>query len=201
MNLPCPHCGADVKPSDLYCPNCTKSLRLNRQEVLVPSHPSPARPILWVVLIGLLGFAALVAFPFLVAPQVMRNATSPPAPLPGPTCMSKIKQLSLCATLYMADHDDRMFPVITFSPLLMPYVKDASVMACPETNVAYAVNSNLLQLKAKQVADPARTVFFYEGSGQSLSTQHDGGSNVAFFDNSARFVAPTAATSLKWKAK
>lgn len=199
--MTCPHCGSSVRAEDVYCPNCTRALRLAAPES--PYHPAKAnsaRTVGWIVALGLFGLCALAAFPLVIVPAARKNmfGMSTPASAAAKTaCLTNIKQLAVGAAIYQSDYDDRMFPSRTFMPVLMPYIKNTSVFYCPVTRQPYAVNKELLKFEMTKVKDPALTLMFYEGANQKLAFPHGSAGNVAFADTHAKVVGPTYVP--KWK--
>lgn len=192
--LTCPHCGAPVSADDVYCPNCTRALRLAAPEAPYEGpKPRPVRTVSWIVGLGLLGLCALAAFPLLVIPRARNVAggfgSSPPAVRTA--CIANLKQLAVAGLIYQADYDDRNFPKLTFSAELAPYVKSPPVFNCPQTGRPYATNKEYLGVEAKKVKDPVTLIYFYEGAAQKLAFPHGGVGNVAYADGHAKGVPKT----------
>lgn len=200
--LTCPHCGAPVAASDVYCPNCTRSLRLAAPAPSEVSHGTPGRSLTLVVTLGIFAVCALALVPLVFVPAMRLKGQNTAGPFPPPPasstpCMSNIKQLSVAALIYQADYDDRMFPRKVFEPELMPYVKNPPTFYCPDTGKPYTVNDHLLGLEMGRVADLAKTPMFYEGASFKLSGDHGGSSHVAYGDSHVKRVSSTA--TLAWK--
>lgn len=201
--LTCPHCGATVDTVDVYCPNCTRSLRLSAPETAgEPPHVHPTRTVGWIVGLGVVGLCALAVFPLLIVPAMRVRSTgfapmgSPP-PGTAPGCMANLKQLAVASMIYASDYDDTLFHAAKFDAALMPYTKNVGVFSCPDTGRPYAANKELLGKKLAKVGNPAAVPMLYEGSGQKLSSAHSGGSHVAFADSHVKRVSAT--TKLNWK--
>ncbi len=200
--LTCPHCGASVRAEDVYCPNCTRALRLAAPEApYQPAKANSARTVGWIVALGLFGLCALAAFPLVIVPAARKNmfggVSTPGSAAAKTACLSNIKQLAVGAAIYQADYDDRIFPNRNFSPVLMPYIKNTSIFYCPVTRQPYAVNKELLKVEATKIKDPAATVLFYEGANQKLAFPHNSMGNVAFADTHAKAVGSSFVP--KWK--
>lgn len=209
--MTCPHCGAYVQATDVYCPNCTRSLRLTAHDAVIEApRAQPAKTVGWIVALGLLGLCALAAFPILVVPIIKRsNPLEPPTPAfgmpPSPAaasvstaCMSNMKQVATAGLMYQGDYDDHNFLSASYQTALNPYTKNPGVYYCPQTGSAFATNGDILKLDiTKKVKDPAATVYFYEGSKKTLSGPHSGMSNVAFADGHVKKYGAKA--PLKWK--
>lgn len=189
--FPCPHCGKPVEPSHLYCPYCTRSLRLNVEAppAVESVRRPPTKAITWVVAIGVIAVAAMFVLPMILLPSVVK--TSHGAAL-NTACISNMKQLAVGHLIYMSDYDDHMVPDANFKPAVMPYIKNLEIFACPQTKIEFAVNEDLLGKEVNLLLDPAATVMLYEGYQKVLSGPHGGKSSVAYADSHARQIMKTA---------
>lgn len=192
--FPCPHCGQPVEAEQLYCPHCSRSLRLNIEpppEVQSVRQPSP-KGLLWVIGIGVLAVLAMFVLPMILLPSVVK--TTPGASGgPKPTnCLSNIKQLAVGHLIYATDYDDHIVADTNFKPAIMPYIKNNDMFACPDTRIEYAANDDLLGKDTTLLLDPAGTVMLYEGYQKQLSGPHGGRSSVAYADGHALMIDASA---------
>lgn len=194
--FPCPHCGNPVEPSHLYCPHCSRSLRLNVEAppvVETARGGSPSRTITWVVVIGVISIVAMFVLPAILLPGIVRKGTLGARGAAGATaCLSNIKQLAVGNLIYMSDYDDHFAPDANIKTAIMPYVKNTAIFACAETKIEFAVNDGVIGVEAPLITDPAATVMLYEGYNKVLSGPHGGSSNVAYMDSHAKRIAQTA---------
>ena len=119
-------------------------------------------------------------------------------------CLANLKNLSLAAQMFLADHGDRFPRCETWVGELKPYVRSDDVFRCPGDDVvgmgcSYAMNVELSRKHISEVDDPTDTVVFFEtktpglnpvgGPGDVVSPlRHPDGTNYAFADGSARSV-------------
>lgn len=181
--FPCPHCGQPVEAEHIYCPHCTRSLRLNAQEPAIVAdlhRTSSTRVLGWAVGFILFGVAFVFALPLLLTP-----------PGPKTRCLSNIKQLATGTLMYAADNDERLMLGPDVRVPLMPYLKDLSVFECADTHMPFSVNDKVLGVETVAVTDPNKTVVFYEGMLERLEYRHQGAANVAYLDGHARGVKPS----------
>ncbi len=193
-NFPCPHCGQPVEAEHLYCPHCTRSLRLSPEEPSVVSQirqPNTARIVGWAVGFLIIGIAFVLALPLVLVPKMNSGSRT--------HCLSNIKQLMTATLIYSSDYDDRMIAGPDVSVALMPYIKNADVFRCANTGMPFALNSKVLGVEIGLVVDPAKTVVFYEGVNEVLEFRHGGAANVAFLDGHARGVKPSDSISFEVK--
>ncbi len=202
-SLTCPHCGVAVEANNIYCPNCTRSLRLTPSESASEViQPKRARTVGWIVGLGVAAVCALAAIPLLVVPAArVRGTSGTISGTPGQqsVCLSNMKLLALGALLYQADWDDRNLSTVAYQPLLMPYIKNTSVFYCPLSRAPYAPNPDILKYEMKKLKDPSLTILFYEGSGKKLTTPHSGMGIISFADGHVKAYAPSGISKLKWK--
>jgi prepilin-type processing-associated H-X9-DG protein len=79
--------------------------------------------------------------------------------------------------------------------------KMADDLGVPRSGEPYALNTHLDGLNLADLAEPARTVLFYEGKDEKLDFRHDGKSNVAFTDGHVKAIGPDEAEKLIWNPK
>jgi hypothetical protein len=188
---PCPHCGQPVEAEHLYCPHCSRSLRLSAEpppEVQSVRQPS-SKGLLWVVGIGLLAVLAMFVLPMILLPTVVQRSGSGAS---APGCLSNVKQLAVGHLIYASDYDDRFVADANFKPAVMPYIKNNEIFACPVTRVEFAANDGILGKDSTLLLDPAGTVLLYEGYQKQLSGPHEGRSSVAYTDSHARMIDASA---------
>lgn len=188
---PCPHCGQPVEAEHVYCPHCSRSLRLHTEpppEVQSVRQPS-SKGLWWVVGIGVAALLAMFVLPMILLPSVVKTSHGAAQ---NTACLSNMKQLAVGHLIYMSDYDDHMVPDANFKPAVMPYIKNNEIFACPNTRVEFAVNDDLLGKEVNLLLDPAATVMLYEGYQKVLSGPHGGKSSVAYADSHARQIMKTA---------
>jgi prepilin-type processing-associated H-X9-DG protein len=107
--------------------------------------------------------------------------------------------------MYAQDHDEHYPKANAWEEALQPYLKDASVLHCPDDpkpGTSYAMNMKLSGVSMARVEDPANTVLFYEstsqgknghGVGEDVAWWHSGQTAVAYADAHVKLVseAPT----------
>lgn len=144
------------------------------------------------VVIAIIAILAAILFPvFARAREKARQAS----------CQSNMKQIMLSAAMYAQDYDERLNAYATYGgfptyyrwePLLMPYIKNWQVTACPSSGVnaisgslstglayigGYGYNYYYLDNRAlAQIKSPAETVMFCDVGRQDTATS---GINVA----------------------
>jgi hypothetical protein len=160
-----------------------------------PSTPTVRKGEL-IAILGVIAFLALGAA-FLYSRRDSAGFVGNPASAARKTqCVSSIKQLSTAGMIYLADYDDHNFLKGTHMKALMPYTKNRGLFFCPTTTYAYATNDKLAGYEWVKMPDPSTTVFFFEGSGTTLSYPHSGTGTVSFADSSAKVIK--AGTTVKF---
>jgi hypothetical protein len=192
--FPCPHCGQPVEADHVYCPHCSRSLRLNVEpppEVQTVRQPSP-KGLFWVIGIGILAVLAMFVLPMILLPSVVKTTPGASGSPRNTDCLSHIKQLAVGHLIYSTDYDDRFVADANFKPAIMPYIKNNDIFACPDTRVEFAANDGILGKDSTLLLDPAGTVMLYEGYNKQLSGAHGGRSSVAYTDSHARMIDASA---------
>ncbi len=84
---------------------------------------------------------------------------------------SQARQLAMAATLYVNDHDDQYPPADNWVQALLDQgVINEQTLVSPfamEDGRAFAMNAKLGEIRIANIADPARTVLFFECAAQS----------------------------------
>jgi prepilin-type processing-associated H-X9-DG protein len=127
-------------------------------------------------------------------------------------CMSNLKQLALATLMYAQDNDEALPVAEHWEEALRPYFRgDGRVLHCPvaDGKGGYAMNANLSGVRLARVAEPYRTVMFFD-SDSDLGCANDGGTSlpnpgrhlernvVAFVDGHAEAVSEQEQRALKW---
>jgi len=81
---------------------------------------------------------------------------------------------------------------------LAPYTKDQRLFTVPGTNESYTFNGALSGQDIAKIADPARTVLFYEGHNEQPTYRYNGKAALCFVDGHAALVTPDDAKTLPW---
>jgi prepilin-type processing-associated H-X9-DG protein len=79
--------------------------------------------------------------------------------------------------------------------------KVADELGMPHSGEPYTLNKYVDGLKLAELAEPARTVLFYEGEDGKLDFRHDGRADVAFADGHVETVGPDDVLKLIWNPK
>lgn len=191
----CPYCGHAVEPEHLYCPFCSRALRLSDDPSVPQAAPTKGFP--WVAGIGLLIIAMTVYMVIAIfRPLEVRNK---PPELAGRWCAGQIEQLATAFLMYAADCDDVLPHDPNFKASVMPYVRNAEQFACPNTMIEFAVNDDLVGKNITNLLDVTTTVMLYEGYQKKLSGPHDGRSSVAYADGHTKLIEATAAVDYSVK--
>jgi len=120
-------------------------------------------------------------------------------------CLTHLKQIAIGSLIYSSDYDDTILSG-KWSDQLMPYSKNISLFTCPTLKAegktgGYAVNSEVMGKKMKNILEPASTMLFLETSktGMGIAAKpmevanpprHDGANAIAFADSHVKFVKP-----------
>jgi prepilin-type processing-associated H-X9-DG protein len=124
-------------------------------------------------------------------------------------CLSNFKQLALNILSYAGDFDDRLPLAASWRTDVEPYMR-SSGLRCPESKAAwtYGTNRALSGQALSKLPKPENLVLLFEtesstknaaGGPEAVALRHDGGSNFAFADGSARFRGPNAGEENRWK--
>ena len=144
------------------------------------------------------GFAAMVRSPQIIADAMSRARES----ARRSSCSSNLKQMAIAAMMMMQDNDEKiaMTPQ-NFKAKLLPHAGTMQVFRCPsiKSGESYSFNGNLANRSLSAVANPSRTVMFYEGRNGQLDFRHLGLCNVAFVDGHVKAISRSEAKTLRWK--
>ncbi len=111
----------------------------------------------------------------------------------------RLKQLGLGVMQLSQDYDEKInFGPNDFQQKLQPYLKNTSVFRSPLTGRPYVMNPALSGMSLAQIAAPAQTVLFYEGSNGRLFFSPEGTAAILFMDGHVGYVSPAQAANLIW---
>jgi prepilin-type processing-associated H-X9-DG protein len=128
------------------------------------------------------------------------------------SCVSNMKQLCLAALMYAQDNDENL-PNEGWAQQLVDYTKNADILRCPaagDLKVAYALNEALIGKPLAQIADPAKTVLFFESDqgpevpfggldALAAKARHPDGVTLGFADGHVQVVSVEEARKLLGK--
>src|SRR6185369_12687482 len=80
------------------------------------------------------------------------NSTSSSA-----ACKANLKGLSLALMMYVQDYDNKMPPMRNqpqTQSMLLPYLKNKDLFACPESGLPYAMNARLSYVPVPWIVTP-----------------------------------------------
>jgi prepilin-type processing-associated H-X9-DG protein len=117
------------------------------------------------------------------------------------TCLSNLKQLALAALMFAQDHNETLPNANTWADDLQPYCSSSDLLRCPSDTheFSYAMNSQLSGKKLGDIADPTKTVIFFESSAGVNNAsdpmtsvckppRHGNGNNFAYVDGHVKSV-------------
>jgi hypothetical protein len=110
-------------------------------------------------------------------------------PVVAATPDARLRFLAIAVQMYASDYNMTLPPISSatqLQPLLMPYVKDASIFVDPTSGTTFGVNPSLSRKSMNNLRNPANIVIFYQ-------TQPEPGTNkrwVAFLDGRVEQVDP-----------
>lgn len=111
----------------------------------------------------------------------------------------RLKQLGLGVMQLSQDYDEKInFGPNDFQQKLQPYLKNTSVFRSPLTGRPYVMNPALSGMSLAQIAAPAQTVLFYEGSNGRPFFSPEGTAAILFMDGHVGYVSPEQAAHLIW---
>jgi prepilin-type processing-associated H-X9-DG protein len=118
-------------------------------------------------------------------------------------CVNHLRQLAVAAHMYANDHGGRLdFAKAGVMKALGSYAGGESIFRCPESPAGalpYVFNAKLREAEITRVAEPNRTVFFYEGNADShLAFPHQDRAHVVFVDGHVEMCAREDAAKLRW---
>lgn len=112
---------------------------------------------------------------------------------------TRLKQLGLGVMQFVQDYEENLnFGPNDFQRKLQPYLKNTDVFRSPVTGRPFVMNPALSGMNLSQIAAPARTVLFYEGSNGRLFFSPDGTAAILFMDGHVGYVLPEQAATLIW---
>jgi len=117
------------------------------------------------------------------------------------TCLSNLKQLALAALMFAQDHNETLPSANTWSDDIGPYCRSTEILRCPSdtSDYSYAMNSKVSGKKIGDIADPVKTVIFFESSAGVRNAadpmtsvckppRHGDGNNLAYVDGHVKWV-------------
>jgi prepilin-type processing-associated H-X9-DG protein len=139
--------------------------------------------------------AAAVAFPAFVEARdaARRNA-----------CMYDLKQLTIAAQVFAADHAGRLPTRTGWRTQLRPYIRDEEILRCPSGNAIYGFNKDLSGVNLDKIVNPADVIMFFEappglpnssGSRADAILPHDGSGMFAYADGHVQRLTDVPAQS------
>ena len=129
------------------------------------------------------------------------------------TCISNVKQLSLGAMMYIADHDE-VFPLkANWADGLTPYIRKEDLFRCPnapdDQTRCYAYNAALSGRSGPDVFSPPTTAMLFDtrlrgvnpaGGPDDVDPRHRGGSVFGYADGHVRWLPQSAfRTQVLWQ--
>ncbi|RYG65477.1 hypothetical protein EON80_17285 [bacterium] len=114
--------------------------------------------------------------------------------------ISRLKQLGLGALMLAMDYDE----IYAFYPqyaekALYPYLKDNDLWKVPGQSSKFSFNASLSGLTLAKLAEPARTVAFYEGEDEKPVFRYAGKAAIGFADGHTVLVSPEELKGVIWK--
>ncbi|HEX8465376.1 MAG TPA: hypothetical protein VF627_12240 [Abditibacterium sp.] len=114
--------------------------------------------------------------------------------------LSNLKQLSVAALQFVMDFDERYaFAPEYLQEALAPYLKNRDGFFVPDSKELFHFNPHLTDKTFAQLAEPARTVAFYEGEAEKPTFRYDDKAAIGFADGHVALVSPEEAKNLIWK--
>jgi prepilin-type processing-associated H-X9-DG protein len=117
------------------------------------------------------------------------------------TCVSNLRQLSTAMLMYNQDYDEMYPPAERWSPGILPYHKNTSILNCPADTgkPSYAMNRNLSMGSIAKVTRPADWILLFEsnlhkpnaaGTKEAVANppRHNGGNNWAYADGHVKWL-------------
>jgi hypothetical protein len=86
------------------------------------------------------------------------------------TCKSNLKQYALGLLMYQQDYDEMLPPMAKPEQVqnrVMPYIKNRTIVTCPETGSAYLPNPALNYQRQASIAAPATTMMLRDAKAHS----------------------------------
>ena len=121
-------------------------------------------------------------------------------------CLSNLRQLGLAALTYASQHEDRFnFPEGNVKKALLPFLENNERLFAGASDtgkpIAFVFNAKLLNGSLVAVAEPSRTVLFYEAAApaEELHFAHNNRAAVAFVDGHVQAVSKVEALELRWQ--
>ena len=99
------------------------------------------------------------------------------------TCKSNLKQYALGLLMYQQDYDEMMPPMAKPEQVqnrVMPYIKNRTIVSCPESGAAYLPNPALKYQRQASIAAPATTMMLRDAKPHSIEGKDVW--NVAYAD-------------------
>jgi prepilin-type processing-associated H-X9-DG protein len=113
---------------------------------------------------------------------------------------NRLKEAGLGVMQFAQDYDEQyLFQNDFWRDAIKPYVTNDSVFFIPGTQKPYTFNDNLSAKNMADLAEPARTVLFYEGSDEELVYRYNGKAIICYADGHVGFVSPKEVNDLIWK--
>ena len=107
------------------------------------------------------------------------------------SCSSNMKQIALALQMYARDYDGYLPAAYGWQDLVMPYIKNEQVFACPTRTTPkphYALSPYVAGRNLGEIADPDTTVMLYEvGEGGQPIFPHNDGANYGFVDGHVKW--------------
>jgi prepilin-type processing-associated H-X9-DG protein len=173
----------------------------DRRDDLISVTPRRATSPIWIFALLIGGCLLFTVVLGLLYFGVQRTVISLGQPGSRISCSSNAKQLATGLVMYTQDYDEVLPPAAMWQTVTMPYIKNTSVLRCPDRPTypsGYSYNSTMSLRKLKTVASPGAAPLFFESSLgavnasdplQSFTTPHAGMGYVAYVDGHVKAMA------------
>ncbi|RYX80924.1 hypothetical protein EON83_26300 [bacterium] len=148
------------------------------------------------------GIFAYVAYVLAQKGEVPTDALPYTFNTEGARSINNLKQLCLGVLQFVQDYDEiYAFQLQYLQEAIMPYVKSTQIFRIPASQQSYNFNANLCGKNITTLAEPARTILFYEGDNQKPIFHYAGKAAIGFADGHCVLVSPEDFKNAIWEVK
>ena len=111
-----------------------------------------------------------------------------------------LKQLSLAARQFFNDFEEKFAFLPEFQEeALLPYLRNPTLWIIPGTKEKFLFNARLSGKMTQEIAEPARTILFYDGADGQPIFRYTGKTAICFVDGHVELATPEQFKAFRWE--